>query len=211
MAVLQRPRGLDQDNSASQYRYGTVGATFLFALTIALTILLSIQHPFQWVSLAWLPVILFLTMKWRAHAEIERVRLVITNRLKRLPSEFTVLHQVKVLAPWGYSRIDHLILSQFGIVVASNDPESNRLSEQVEAVRYLLSSTGLAPATSPILSLTLLPPATVAPPKSFGQAPVVSVEQVRLNHLAPSTTAVFSTEQLHSITQFITHLQHVAY
>jgi len=209
MALLQRPYGFRQDDSAWRYLYGAMVATVLFSLSIALSASYSIQHPFHWMFLAWIPVILFLAVKWRLQADRERVQLLITNRLKRLPSEFIVLHQIKVLAPWGNSRIDHLILSRFGIVVGSNDPESNHLSEQVEAIRYLLSSTGLAPAAIPIVPLTLLPPGTVAPSRNFGQASVISVEHVRLNHIAPSTTAVFSTEQVHSITQFITQLQHV--
>jgi len=155
----------------------------------------------RWASLAALPLVAwfcFRLVQVRTRAETGRV---IGARLSRLPSDFIVLHDLRVPAPWGETCVDHVILSRFGLVVAANGPASGWMLEQVEAVRSFLIALGATTPSTPVRSLVLLPPGTPDSAVAESDAPVVRVEHVRLRHVAPSQDPILTPDQLERVHQ----------
>lgn len=166
--------------------------------------------PIQWFGLAFLPLAVWSGWRWYQVSHKAKTSQLIRERLARLPSDFAVLNDLVVPAPWGAIRIDHLLISRFGIVVIADGPTSLWMTGQVEAVRSLVVSQGLAGAGVPIRPLVLLPMGT--PPKFAFQwdAPVVRVDLIELSHIAPSRHAVLDPKQMQRLIGHLSQIQHVA-
>lgn len=166
--------------------------------------------PVQWLSLAILPLAVWSGWRWYQMSTKVKTSQMIKERLARLPSDFAVLHDLVIPAPWGANRIDHLLISRFGIVVIADGPTSHWMTGQVEAIRSLLVSRGLANASVPIRALVLLPMGTS--PKFVFQwdAPVVRVDLIELSHIAPSRHAVLDPKQMQWIIGHLSQIQQVA-
>jgi hypothetical protein len=131
------------------------------------------------------------------------VRTLVGHRLARLPDDFIVLDELTIPAPWGAAEIDHLILSRFGIVVVGDGPAPGWMTGQVEAVRSHLFSRGLFHPGLPIQPLILLPPGVPRLTQAQPDCPVVRVEQVRLEHLAPNLAPNLTPHQVREVADFL--------
>lgn len=153
----------------------------------------------RWASIILLPPAAWALLQWERRVVQARTRLAIGRRLSRLPGDFLVLHGVVIPSPWGTIEVDHLILSRFGIVVVGDGPTPGWMLERVEAVRSLLFARGLALPGLPIQPLILLPPGVTRRRQGDPDASAIRVEQVSLEHLAPSRSAVLSISQIQLI------------
>jgi hypothetical protein len=144
---------------------------------------------------------------WVYSAAQLRARRAVSSRLTRLPDDFMLLNDLVIAAPWGQTRLDQIILSRFGIVVVSTGPPRRWLVEQVEAVRSLLFGRGLLHSGLPVGSLILLPPGATSPVGTSDGAPIIPVEHLRLEHLAPSRTPVLTQAQMRAIAHCLLHSQ----
>lgn len=189
-----------------RYRLGAL----LFASMALVNTLSNANYSPLWVNAGLLTPACWCGFRWFQGATRSRVRQLISSRLARLPSDFVVLHDLTVPAPWGHSHVDHLILSRFGLVVVADGPSPNWMLEQVEAVRSLLFAQGLMNPVVPIRSLVLLPPGAPDAHIVESDAPVIRVEQVRLNHLAPSKQPVLHSGQIKSILRELVPTQQTA-
>lgn len=163
-----------------------------------------------WASLALLAPSAWFFVRWWLVWRRLQVSRAIGNRLSRLPADFIILNNLVVPAPWGYSQLDHLIVSRFGLVVVADGPSTDWLMEQIEAVRSLLVSRGLSQASLPIRPLILLPPGASEARQADGDTPVIRVEYVRLTHIAPSSEPVMTPDQVNAIAHYLLHLQQAA-
>lgn len=187
-----------------------IGGAVIILTGFVLTQMQASQGATRWASLALLPLMAwfcFRLLQVRSRAEAGRL---IGARLSRLPDDFVVLHDLQVPAPWGVSRIDHVILSRFGLVVAANGPTSGWMLEQVEAVRSYLIALGATTPSTPVRALVLLPPGTPDTAVAESDAPVVRVEQVRLGHVAPSRDPVIAPEQVRKVFMYLQQLASAA-
>lgn len=183
-----------------------VYAVLVSASVIWFAVALPIGNPLQWGAL--LPIITGAIVGVRWHQSSKRVQAqqLISARLARLPSDFLVLHNLIIPAPWGPNPIDHLLLSRFGVVVVADGVASRWMLEQVEAVRALLFAQGFKSPQVPVRSLVLLPPGSSDIRTIESDAPVIRVEQIRLHHLAPVNEAVLSPGQIDLIARTLRDL-----
>lgn len=204
MASIPRP--------AAQRQPFRLYVTSLLILTIALglAVVLPEGHPVLWGTPFMLIAGVLLGALWFRASRRARAQQLVAARLARLPGDFVILHDLLIPAPWGNNQIDHLILSRFGVVVVANGIKSRWMLEQVEAVRTLLFSQGFKAPQIPVRSLVVVPPGMSDPHAIESDAPVIRVEQIRLQHVAPSTEAVLSQEQIERISRELTEVQHIA-
>lgn len=155
-------------------------------------------HPImKWSSLLLPPAVSWLFVEWYGARRRYRIRAAVRAHLNRLPDDFMVLHDLILPAPWGLARVDQIILSRYGVVVVSDGPPQGWMCERIEAVRTLLFARGLMRANFPIGPLILLPPG-VSSLRHAG-VPVVRVEHLHLDDLAPSRAPVLSAAQVQLI------------
>lgn len=204
MAVL--PRNLATRQQVPYYLL----ACMLMVGAFAAAQYMAFGTPTQWLSLAFLPLAIWSGWRWYQMSNKVKTSQMIKERLARLPSDFAVLHDLVVPAPWGATRVDHLLISRFGIVVIADGPTSYWMTGQIEAIRSWLVSRGLASAAVPIRALVLLPMGTS--PKFVFQwdAPVVRVDLIELGHIAPSRHAVLDPKQMQGIIGYLAQIQQVA-
>lgn len=175
------------------------GGVLLGAGGLLLAKFLGAGSPISWAGWSLVPAGLWVGLLWRRISHRVRTEQVVRSRLARLPAEFTVLNGLVIPAPWGTARIDHLIVSRFGIVVVANGPCSDWMLAQVEAVRSLLVSEGLAPVSAPVKPLVVIAPGVPDSALAESDAPVVRVEQIRLGHVAPSNETILHPNQVKAI------------
>lgn len=182
--------------------------SLLLAGTALLLQFLPVPAHVQWAGLSLLPLAGWLGLAGLQSGRHRRNQAAIRSRLSRLPAEFTILDDVVVPAPWGRRQIDHVILSRYGVIIASAGMPRGAMCERVEAVRTLLFGARLMGPAFPIRPLILLPPGSNELPVHPGEnAPVVRVEHLRLEHLAPAGYAVLNPVQLQQITQCLRDAQ----
>ncbi|MDB4896108.1 MAG: hypothetical protein JWN15_2370 [Firmicutes bacterium] len=162
-------------------------------------LLLSPPGAVRWASVLLLPTAAWSLLHWQQCVVQARARMAIGRRLSRLPADFLVLHGVVIPSPWGVIEVDHLILSRFGIVVVGDGPTPGWMLERVEAVRSLLFARGLAQPGLPMRPLILLPPGAAQPHRADRDASAIRVEQLSLEHLAPSRLPVLTASQIQLI------------
>lgn len=144
---------------------------------------------------------------WGYSRARRRARLAVNSRLNRLPDDFMLMGSLEIPSPWGHIRLDEVVLSRFGIVIVSAGPPQRWLMEQVEAVRSHLFAKGLLWSGLPIGSLILLPPGLSAPLPAADGAPIIRVESLRLEHLAPSRTPVLTQAQIRELAECLVQTQ----
>ncbi len=201
MTTLPRPTV-----SRLSWRYYLSGA-LLLTTALLISLIIPSHHPLEWTVPPFLLAGTWLGFRWRRERVRSRAHSLIAARLERLPQDFTVLHALMIQAPWGRTRIDHLILSRFGVVVVADGIGNRWMLEQVEAVRSLLFAHGHKSPLIPVRSLVLLPPGASDSQTVESDAPVVRVDQVRLHHVAPSSEAILPPEQIRSLTRQLYDLQ----
>lgn len=163
------------------------------------------SSPYRWASLVLLPIAGVCWLRWVRFKARRKARRAVGARLTRLPDDFMILYDVVVPSPWGRTHMDQVILSRFGVVVASVGPPDGWVGGQVEAVRTLLFHQGLMRPPFPLAPLILLPPGSAERRRVHNGVLMVRVEQLRLEHLAPSRTPVLSAAQIQAIAQCLVH------
>lgn len=131
----------------------------------------------------------------------------IREHLENLPDDFEVLHDLDVPSGWGYTHVDHVILSRFGVVVALDGPLTEWVVERTEAVRSFLIGIGAVRPSAPVRSLVLLPPGGSRASVHRWGAPIVGVEEIRTHHLAPMPEPVFSRHELATISECLRQME----
>lgn len=183
---------------------------FVLAAAFIAAQVLTFGNRVQWGTLALLPAAIWFGHRWRRALQQRRYGQAISARLGRLPRDFTVLHNLSIPAPWGRTQVDHVIISRFGIVVAADGPGPAWMLEQVEAVRSLLYARRLTTPQVPVRPLILLAPGFPADFMSDFSIPKVSVEQIRLSHLAPGQELALNQAQINAIAASLVELQRPA-
>lgn len=162
-----------------------------------------LQYP---VNVRWTGLLFLALAGWcgvRSHHLAARAKACrsIGSRLARLPRDFVVVNDLTIRAPWGSTHVDHIIVSRYGAVVVSDGDPHDWMGEKVEAVRSLLFARGLLRPPFPVRSLVLLPPGLDESRVIQLDAPVVRVDRISLEHLAPGTQPVLTPAQIAAVWQ----------